>query len=155
MTKSVYRCDCVVGVIAYGIRQPVLYNFALDKRPGGEIIEKPRNRHFAKLLLSNNCRITFYKEDDQKNMFILLKKHEQLFYSTNFLYMKSNTYNPKIKKNEPIVFLRENTGTLERYKTKLQEILKSKVTKQSATFFNILLKNEGKWVVGLTFSRSF
>ena len=42
------KCDCVDGSIVNGIRQPVLYSFALDKPPGHKIYKEPRVKLFKK-----------------------------------------------------------------------------------------------------------
>ena len=43
------------------------YNFALDKPIGSKGIDKPRIKQFEKLSNSNNGKITFHLEDDNKN----------------------------------------------------------------------------------------
>ena len=31
------KCDCITGSFVNGVREPILYSFALDKRPGHKI----------------------------------------------------------------------------------------------------------------------
>ena len=38
------KCDCIDGSIINGIREPILYSFALDKSPGHKIYNEPRVR---------------------------------------------------------------------------------------------------------------
>ena len=40
------KCDCIDGSNVNGIRQPVLYSFALDEPPGHKIFRKPSNKHY-------------------------------------------------------------------------------------------------------------
>ena len=62
--KVFLKCDCVQGSIVNGVREPILYSFALDKAPGHKIYKEPRIKLFKKI---NKCvlsHITFYLEDD-------------------------------------------------------------------------------------------
>ena len=36
------KCDCLFGSIVKGIRETILYSFALDKRPGDEVFKELR-----------------------------------------------------------------------------------------------------------------
>ena len=47
-----------------GLRQPILYNFALDKPPDYKIISQPETIHCKKMSKSNLNIVTFYVEDD-------------------------------------------------------------------------------------------
>ena len=58
------KCDCIQDSIVNGIREPILYSFALSSPPGHRIYKEPRIKLFKKI---NNCvlsHITFYFEDD-------------------------------------------------------------------------------------------
>ena len=57
-------CDCINGSIANGVREPILYPFALSSPPGHKIYKEPRIRLFRKINKSVLSHITFYLEDD-------------------------------------------------------------------------------------------
>ena len=54
------KCDCIQGSIVNGIREPILYSFALSSPPGHKIYKEPRVKLFKSVL----SHITFYFEDD-------------------------------------------------------------------------------------------
>ena len=58
------KCDCIQGSIVNGIREPILYSFALSSPPGHKIIKEPRVKLFKKINKSVLSHITFYFEDD-------------------------------------------------------------------------------------------
>ena len=57
------KCDCIRGSIVNGVREPILYSFALSSPPGYKIYKEPRIKLLKKhkSILSD---ITFYFEDD-------------------------------------------------------------------------------------------
>ena len=58
------KCDCIQGSIVNGIREPILYSFALSAPPGHKIYKEPRVKLFKKINKSVLSHITFYFEDD-------------------------------------------------------------------------------------------
>ena len=58
------KCDCIQGSIVNGIREPILYSFALSSPPGHKIYKEPRIKLFKKVNKSVLSHITFYFEDD-------------------------------------------------------------------------------------------
>ena len=58
------KCDCIQGSIVNGIREPILYSFALSSPPGHKIYKEPRKKLFKKINKSVLSHITFYLEDD-------------------------------------------------------------------------------------------
>ena len=58
------KCDCIQGSIVNGIRQPILYSFALPSPPGHKIYKELRVKLFKKVNKSVLSQITFYLEDD-------------------------------------------------------------------------------------------
>ena len=58
------KCDCIQGIIVKGVREPILYSFALSSPPGHKIIKEPRVKLFKKVNKSVLSHITFYFEDD-------------------------------------------------------------------------------------------
>ena len=58
------KCDCILGSIINGIREPILYSFALSPPPGHKIYKEPRIKLFKKVKKSVLSHITFYFEDD-------------------------------------------------------------------------------------------
>ena len=58
------KCDCIQGSIVNGIRDPILYSFALSSPPGYKIYKEPRIKLFKKVDKSVLSHFTFYFEDD-------------------------------------------------------------------------------------------
>ena len=58
------KADCFQGSIVNGIREPILYNFALSLPPGHKIYKEPRVKLFEKINTSVLSHITFSLEDD-------------------------------------------------------------------------------------------
>ena len=58
------KCDCIHGSIVNGIREPILYSFALSSPPGHKIYKEPRIKLFKKVNKSVLSHITFNFEDD-------------------------------------------------------------------------------------------
>ena len=58
------KCDCIQGSIVNGIREPILYSFALSSPPGHKINKEPRVKLFKKINKSVLSHIIFYFEDD-------------------------------------------------------------------------------------------
>ena len=58
------KCDCIDGSIVNGVREPILYSFALDQPPGHKIYKEPKVKLFKKMNKSILSHITFYLEDD-------------------------------------------------------------------------------------------
>ena len=58
------KCDCIQGSTVNGIREPILYSFALSSPPGHKIYKEPRVKLFKKVTKSVLSHITFYFEDD-------------------------------------------------------------------------------------------
>ena len=58
------KCDCIQGSIVNGIREPILYSFALSMPPGHKIYKEPRVKLFKKVNKSVLSHISFYFEDD-------------------------------------------------------------------------------------------
>ena len=56
--------DCIQGSIVNGIREPILYSFALSSPPGNKIYKEPRIKLFKKINKSVLSHITFFFEDD-------------------------------------------------------------------------------------------
>ena len=60
------KCDCKQGSIVNGIREPILYSFALSSPPGHKIYKEPRVKLFKKVNKSVLSHITFHFEDDDQ-----------------------------------------------------------------------------------------
>ena len=58
------KCDCIQGSIVKGIREPILYSFALSSPPGHKIYKEPKVKLFKRINKSVLSHITFYLEDD-------------------------------------------------------------------------------------------
>ena len=58
------KCDVIDGSVINGLRQPILYSFVLDKKPGYRVFSEPETIHYKKINKSVLNTITFYLEDD-------------------------------------------------------------------------------------------
>ena len=58
------NCDCIQGSIVNGIRESILFSFALSSPPGHKMYKEPRIKLFKKVNKSVLSHITFYFEDD-------------------------------------------------------------------------------------------
>ena len=58
------NCDCIQGSIVNGVREPILFSFALFSPPGHKIYEKPIIKLSKKINKSVLSHITIYFEDD-------------------------------------------------------------------------------------------
>ena len=58
------KCGCIDGSIVNGVREPILYSFALDQPPGHKIYKEPKVKLFKKINKRVLSHITFYLEDD-------------------------------------------------------------------------------------------
>ena len=58
------KCDCIQGSIVNGIRESILYSFALSSPPRYKIYKEPRIKLFKKVKKSVLSHITLYFEDD-------------------------------------------------------------------------------------------
>ena len=64
--KCRLKCDCIQGSIVNGIREPILYSFALSSPPGHKKYKEPRVKLYKKVNKSVLSHITFYFEDDDR-----------------------------------------------------------------------------------------
>ena len=62
--KVHFKCDCIQGSIVNGVREPILFSFALSSPPGHKIYKEPRVKLLKKINKSVLSHITFYFEDD-------------------------------------------------------------------------------------------
>ena len=62
--KVPLKCDCIQGSIVNGVREPILFSFALSSPPGHKIYIEARVKLFKKVNKSVLSHITFYFEDD-------------------------------------------------------------------------------------------
>ena len=58
------KCNVVDGSIVNGIRESILYSFALDQPPGHKRYKEPKVKLFEKINKSVLSHILFYLEDD-------------------------------------------------------------------------------------------
>ena len=61
------NCDVIDGAVVNGLRQPILFSFVLDKKPGYKAFCEPEKIQYKKLNQSVLNTITFYLEDDNNN----------------------------------------------------------------------------------------
>ena len=58
------KCDCIQGSIVNGIREPILYSFALSSPCGHKLFKEPKVKLLKKVNKSVLSHMTFYFEDD-------------------------------------------------------------------------------------------
>ena len=58
------KCDVINGSVVDGVRQPILYSFVLDNKPGYKIFSEPETIKYKKINKSVLNTITFYLEND-------------------------------------------------------------------------------------------
>ena len=58
------KCDCIQGSVVNGIREAILYFFALSSPPGHKIYKEPRIKLFKRINKSVLSHNNFYFEDD-------------------------------------------------------------------------------------------
>ena len=58
------KCDNIDGTVVDGVRQPKLYSFVLDKKPGYKVFCQPETIHYKKINKSVLNSMTFYLEDN-------------------------------------------------------------------------------------------
>ena len=61
--KNHLKCDCINGSIVNGVREPILYSFALSSPPGCKFYKEPRIKLVKKVNKSVLSYINFYFED--------------------------------------------------------------------------------------------
>ena len=57
------RCDVIDGSVVNGWKQPIVFNFVLDKKPGYKIFCEPETIHYKKIIKSILNTRTFYLGD--------------------------------------------------------------------------------------------
>ena len=62
------KCDVIDGSVVNGLRQPILYSFVLDKKPGYKLFSEPETIHYKKINKSVLNTITFYLEDGKNEL---------------------------------------------------------------------------------------
>ena len=62
------KCDIIDGSVVNGLRQPILYSFVLDKKPGYKVFSEPETIHYKKINKLVLNTITFYLEDDNNKV---------------------------------------------------------------------------------------
>ena len=63
VNKIHLKCDIIHGSVVDAVRQPIIYSFVLDKRPGYKVFCEPETIHYKKINKSVLNTITFYLED--------------------------------------------------------------------------------------------
>ena len=58
------KCDIIDGSVVNGLKQPIIYSFVLDKKPGYKVSSEPETIHYKKINKSVLNTITFYLEDN-------------------------------------------------------------------------------------------
>ena len=58
------KCNVIDGSIVGGLKQPILFNFVLDKLSGHKVFCEPETIHYKKIKKSVSNTETFHLEDD-------------------------------------------------------------------------------------------
>ena len=58
------KFDVIDGSVVNGVRQPILFSFVLDKKPGYKVFCEPETIHYKKINKSVLKNMTFYLEHD-------------------------------------------------------------------------------------------
>ena len=58
------KCDRIDGSVVNGLRQPILYSFVLDDKPGYKIFSEPETIHYKKTNKPVLNIITIFLEGD-------------------------------------------------------------------------------------------
>ena len=66
--KNHLKSDCINGSNVNGMREPILYSFALGKPAGHKIYKEPRIKLFERIDKSVLSHIKFYLEDDNHKL---------------------------------------------------------------------------------------
>ena len=72
--KVLLKCDCIQGLIVNGIREPILYSFALSSPPGHKKYKEPRVNLFKKINKSVLSHKTFFLKMMITNSLIFITK---------------------------------------------------------------------------------
>ena len=66
------KCDCIFGSTVNGLREPILYSFAVDEPAGHKIYKDPRITLPKRINKSVLSHITFYLDnDDHKPVYVI------------------------------------------------------------------------------------
>ena len=67
INKNHMKCDCIDGSFKNGLKQPILYNFNLDKPNGYKVFCQPETTQFKKVSKPVLNTRTFYLEDNEND----------------------------------------------------------------------------------------
>ena len=63
--KKHLKCDVINGSVVSCLRQPILYSFVSDKKPGYKVFCEPETVHYKKIINSVLNTICFYRADNE------------------------------------------------------------------------------------------
>ena len=81
------KCDCIQASIVNGVREPILYSFALSSFSGHKIYKESRIKLFKKVNKSVLSHIIFYLEDDDHKPVAF---HETLSFACQLIKIKTD-----------------------------------------------------------------
>ena len=106
------KCDVIDGSVVNSLRQPILYSFVLNKKPGYKVFSEPETIHYKKLNKPVLNIITFYLEDETNEevnfngetltFTLQMIKNYYNWFTHNYLYNKQHS-----------IFLKETVTVLE------------------------------------------
>ena len=84
------KCDFINGSVVNGYRQPILYSFVLDKKPGYKVFSEPETIHYKKINKSVFNIISFYLEDEDNE--VVDFNGETLTFTLQLIKIWKNTF---------------------------------------------------------------
>ena len=137
MTKFLLQCDCINGSKVFGVREPILYSFALDEPPCHIIYKEPKLKLFKRMNKSVLSPFTLYIEDvDDKPVDF---NGEKVCCTCQLIefnkYMNLNRIRPKNGTEDLLFSISKNCETLiEQTHRKAEETFDLKHNKSRETF---------------------
>ena len=89
VNKIHLKSDIIQGSVVDGVRQPILYSFVLDEKPGYTVFCEPKTNHFKKVNKSVlNTRIFYLEDDNNKEVDF---NQETLTFTLQMIKNRNNT----------------------------------------------------------------
>ena len=66
INKIHLKCDIIDGSVVNGVREPILFSFVLDKKPGFKVFCEPETIRYKKINKSVLNTATFYLDDNNE-----------------------------------------------------------------------------------------
>ena len=154
-----FNCECINGSNVNGVREPVLFSFALKNPPGQKIYKELWINLFEKINIAVLSDITFCLEDDEYKAVDF--KGETLTFTCHLvkkfneiLWMILDVFIPKSETEDLLLSITKNCENLNKQAHKEpQETFEFKLTEPKETFSfipSIILGVDSKLIVSFT-----